>query len=167
MRGDALARLAARYLEEVYLPRLEAALARLPGEAFHHQPHPGVPSPAMLVAHLAGNLGQWVLQGLGGRPYRRDRPAEFRRGGKEDREGLVTALRERLREAAAVLRELSPARLEEVLEIQGFRVTGREAVLHVVEHTSWHTGQLVWIAKLRAGPDHGIAFYDEESLARP
>ena len=45
--------------------------------------------------------------------------------------------------------------------IQGFEVTGLAAVLHVVEHFSWHTGQAVWIAKARAGAEHGLAFYDD------
>ena len=50
--------------------------------------------------------------------------------------------------------------------IQGFEVTGLEATYHVVEHFSWHVGQAVWIAKARAGIDHGIAFYDEVQVNR-
>ena len=38
------------------------------------------------------------------------------------------------------------------------------AVLHVVEHFSWHTGQVVWIAKARAGAAHGLAFYDDAAV---
>ena len=34
-------------------------------------------------------------------------------------------------------------------------VSGLAAVLHVVEHFSWHTGQVAWIVKLRTGGDLG------------
>ena len=33
-----------------------------------------------------------------------------------------------------------------------------------VEHFSWHVRQIVWIAKMRGGPDHGVSFHDDVSL---
>ena len=44
-------------------------------------------------------------------------------------------------------------------DIQVFEgVSGLAAVLHVVEHFSWHTGQIAWIAKQRTANDLG--YYD-------
>ena len=37
--------------------------------------------------------------------------------------------------------------------IQGLHVTGLEAVLHVVEHFSYHTGQIIYITKLKRAED--------------
>jgi uncharacterized damage-inducible protein DinB len=50
--------------------------------------------------------------------------------------------------------------------LQGFRITRLEAVLHVVEHMSWHAGQIAWIAKARAGARHRIAYYEDRRLRR-
>ncbi len=38
-------------------------------------------------------------------------------------------------------------------EIQGYEVTGLEAIYHVVEHFSMHTGQIILLSKARIGQD--------------
>jgi hypothetical protein len=43
-----------------------------------------------------------------------------------------------------------------VYSIQGFPVTGLEAVAHVVEHFAYHAGQIIFITKLRLGKDLGF-----------
>jgi uncharacterized damage-inducible protein DinB len=65
-----------------------------------------------------------------------------------------------------VLRALPDPEWARPVTIQGFETTVLAAVLHVVEHFSWHTGQVVWIAKARSGAGHGLAFYDDAALAR-
>lgn len=66
--------------------------------------------------------------------------------------------------AAALIAALSDDVLRAPVTIQGFETTGLGAVLHVVEHFSWHTGQVVWIAKARAGAAHGLALYDDAAI---
>jgi hypothetical protein len=44
-------------------------------------------------------------------------------------------------------------------EIQGYSVTGLEAVYHVVDHFGMHYGQILYIAKSLTGKDLG--FYSE------
>ena len=41
--------------------------------------------------------------------------------------------------------------------IQGMEVTVLDALYHVVEHFSTHTGQILYLAKLRSGED--LAFW--------
>ena len=108
-----------------------------------------------LVLHLAGNVRQWIVSGVGGAPDVRERDAEFvARGGRG-----VDELRERLgatvREAAAVIAGVPPARLAERLRIQGYDVTVLEAIYHVVEHFAQHTGQIVFATKAATGEDLG------------
>ena len=76
----------------------------------------------------------------------------------------MTTLRETVAATAALIKGLDAAVLTASHEIQGHYVTGVHALLHVVEHFSWHTGQAVWIAKARAGAEHGLAFYDDTQL---
>ena len=49
-------------------------------------------------------------------------------------------------------------RLLEKRTIQGFDNTALQAIFHVVEHFSMHTGQIVYVTKLREGKD--LRFYN-------
>jgi uncharacterized damage-inducible protein DinB len=110
-----------------------------------------------LVLHLCGNVRQWIVSGVGDQPDTRDRDAEF-----DARDGLPAAdlmskLRETVEQATAVIGSVTPARLAERLTIQGYHVTGLEAIYHVVEHFSHHTGQILFATKALTGED--LAFY--------
>ena len=155
----------ARYLREVYLPRLRKAVETLPERDLWWRPHAGVTSVGNLLLHLDGNLRQWILGGLGGAEDRRRRSEEFTRREGGTKAELLGALAGTIEEAAKVVERQTG--LDRALRIQGFETTPREAIYHVVEHLSWHVGQIVWIAKMRAGEAHGIAFYDDAKLASP
>lgn len=156
---------AATLVSETHLERIRRALELVPPDRLFWRPHEGVPSIGNLLLHLEGNVRQWWLSGLGGAEDTRDRPAEF-----EAREGdadeLFARLARTVRCAADAVRALDEDALLAERTIQGFRADGVFAVLHVAEHFAWHTGQIVWIAKLLAGPEHGLAFYDEEAINR-
>ncbi|MCK6459471.1 MAG: DUF1572 domain-containing protein [Planctomycetes bacterium] len=155
----------ARYLRDVYLPRLRKALDTLPESDLWWRPHGKATSIGNLLLHLEGNIRQWILVGLGGAPDRRRRAEEFARRDGGTKAGIMDALAATLGEAARVVE--SQIELDRRLVIQGFETSPREAIYHVVEHLSWHTGQIVWIAKMRAGETHGIAFYDDRKLDEP
>jgi uncharacterized damage-inducible protein DinB len=109
-----------------------------------------------LILHLCGNVTQWIVGGVGRRPYERLRQQEF----DERRELPKTVLLERLGGVVATadrtLAELDASTLTEPRRIQGYDVTVLEAIYHVVEHFSMHTGQIILLAKARAGVDLGL-----------
>lgn len=151
-------------LRSTYVPRLSEALAVLPEQDLWWRPHPGVVAFGTILLHLEGNVRQWLLSGLGGARDARDRASEFAAQGGPDGAQLLERLRTTVDEACAGVEALDEAALLSPVTIQGFEVTCAQAVYHVVEHFSWHTGQAVWIAKARAGEGHGLAFYDEASV---
>lgn len=151
-------------LQDEYLPRLRKALGTLRPEDLWWKPHADTTSVGALLRHLRGNVGQWMVSGLGGREDSRNRSAEFSGEAEGDAATLMAALETTVAEACAVIAALDAEKLTREYEIQGYRVTGLRAVFHVVEHFSWHTGQVAWIAKLRGGEGHGIAFYDDARL---
>ncbi len=59
-------------------------------------------------------------------------------------------------EAVRVLDRLSWRDLARNHFIQGFRVTGLEAVSHVLEHFAYHTGQIILVTKLKRREDLGF-----------
>ncbi len=152
------------YLIEEYPRKIERALAHCSSEDLWWRPNPASNALGNLVLHLAGNVRQWVVHGLGGVADVRQRAAEF-----EARSGLdVTAVLAELDRATAdadrVLRALDPASLQRTRTIQGLAVTGLEALYHVVEHFSMHTGQILYLVKLRTGQPLG--FYEIDDSGR-
>jgi uncharacterized damage-inducible protein DinB len=164
--GNEFTRLCAQYLRDTYLTRLRAALNALPDEDLFWSPHPRCLSFGNILLHLEGNIRQWILSGLGGAPDHRERQSEFTaRSGPSGGE-LFSALERTVLAAASLLESLAPDRLTVSCCIQGHDTTVHAAILHVVEHMSWHTGQAVWIAKARGGEDHGLAFHDDAKLEK-
>ena len=111
---------------------------------------------ANLVLHLCGNLRQWIGSGLDGRPDIRERDREFAARQDTGVPALGALLTERVRDAAAVLRALPESRLLEQVTIQGYQMTVLEAIYHVVEHFSHHTGQVLFATKQMTAEDLGF-----------
>ena len=113
-----------------------------------------------LMLHLAGNVRQWILHGVAGQPDHRNRDAEFEARGEVEIAELKRRLRSTVDEAAAAIRALPHERLIEKKTIQKhYDVTVLEAIYHVVEHFSGHTGQIIFATKLLTGHDLGFYAY--------
>lgn len=108
-----------------------------------------------LILHLNGNVRQWVIAAVGGQPDIRQRDAEFAARGERSPRELLELLQATVGEAAAVIRSVSPQRLAEFVDVQKYHVTVMEAIYHVVEHFSQHTGQILFATKLFTGQDLG------------
>jgi uncharacterized damage-inducible protein DinB len=109
-----------------------------------------------LVLHLCGNVRQWIVSGVGGRPDHRERDAEFAARGGVSIDELEMRLKAVVSEAADVLGAVTAARLPERVVIQGYDLTVLEAIYHVVEHFSMHTGQIIFATKMITGNDLGF-----------
>lgn len=110
-----------------------------------------------LCLHLAGNVKQWILHGLGGAPDERVRDAEFAAAGGIGRAELLQRLRSVVEESCRLIESLPDARLTEICHPQNYTVTVLEAIYHVVEHFSLHTGQIILLTKASTGAD--LSFY--------
>ncbi len=145
-----------RYLSAHYLPKIERCLEKLTDEDLWWRPNEASNSVGNLLLHLAGNVRQWIVSGVGGAPDVRQRQHEFDAHAPVPAAMLLARLRETLVEADGVLADLDAAALLESRRIQGLDVTVFEAVYHVVEHFSTHVGQIVYLTKLRTGRDLGF-----------
>jgi hypothetical protein len=106
-----------------------------------------------LVLHLSGNVRQWIVSGLGDAQDHRDRDREFTERGPIPRRVLIPLIRKTVDEACSVLDRLSENSLIRIHSIQGFRVPGMYAVSQVVGHFAYHTGQIIFVTKLKLGKD--------------
>lgn len=147
------------YLSFEYPTKIRRCLDVLPADAVWRRTDEQSNSVGNLLLHLAGNVGQWIVSGVGGAPDHRYRSAEFQAREGADAASLFAGLRRTLDEADGVIASLTPQRLLERRTIQGREVSVLEAIYHVVEHFALHTGQIILLAKLYA-PD-SIRFYED------
>ena len=145
--------------------RIEVCLGKLTPEQVWARGGENENAIGNLVLHLCGNMRQWIVSGVGGRPDTRDRDGEFAARDGASALELSARLRETVDEAVAVIAGLTPERLAAPLLVQGYRVSVLEAVYHVVEHFSMHTGQILFATKMLTGTDLG--FYRHLSGGRP
>ncbi len=146
------------YLLDQYLPRIRLACAPLSDDDLWWRPVAGSNSIGNLMLHIEGNARQWLIGGVGAQANVRDRDGEFAADSGHTKEELLALLTATLLQIDRVLADLSPAQLDEPRIIQGATTTVFDAIYHVVEHVSMHTGQIIQLAKWRA--PGAIRLYD-------
>jgi hypothetical protein len=144
-----------------YWPRMRTCVESLTDEQIWWRPNHASNSVGNLLLHLNGNVRQWLVASFNRQEDNRNRPAEFNSREQPPGSQLIRQLDETLQEASAVLSRLTEADLLRRYEIQGYNVTGLQAVYQVVEHFGLHHGQIIYVAKMLRGEDLG--FYRELS----
>jgi uncharacterized damage-inducible protein DinB len=130
--------------------RLRRAVAGLTPQALDRALGPDTNSMAVLVAHVTGSELGW-LHLAAGRPFERDRDAEFRTAGKTaaDLERMIdradVAMPDLVR--GAIAGGLGTARRTR----DGKDVTAGYALVHALEHLAEHVGQLELTRQLVRG----------------
>ena len=136
-----------------YLDRIEdlrgqiAELVRdIPAEGLNWRPVDGVDdhaknSLAVMTTHVAGAEQFWIAEVVGGHPSTRDRDAEFKTE-VNDPADLIRQLEQVGRQTRAVFATLTKTDLAEPRPARDKQVSIRWALLHVVDHTALHLGQM-------------------------
>ncbi len=118
----------------------------LPAEALNWRPlaageDHAVNSLAVLAAHVAGAEHFWIAEVVGGLPASRSRDSEFQIE-VEDAQPLMARLEAVGAETRAILEGLSVAELDKQYAVRERTVSGRWAILHVIDHTALHLGHM-------------------------
>ena len=148
-----------RKLLDQFWPRLRRCVESLTEEQVWWRPNEASNSIGNLILHLNGNVRQWLVASFNRQNDYRNRPAEFAKTGSISVSVLLEKLGVTMQEASEVLARLTKADLLARYEIQGYHVSGLEAVYQVVEHFGLHYGQIAYIAKSLSGQNLG--FYRE------
>ncbi len=138
------------------------AIEVLPEAALWQRSNEASNSVGNLLLHLRGNIRQYIHAGLGGQPDVRERDAEFAARGGYTKAELWAALEQTVAEACDIIRHADEFNLLRVRRVQGFSLSGLGLVLHVVEHYSYHTGQIAfWVKQLQ---NVDLGFYADFDL---
>ena len=161
--SQAFVQKARELLKQEYLPKIERCVEKLTDEQVWWRANPESNSIGNLLLHVSGNARQWIVCGLGGASDKRQRQTEFDERNVIPRDELLARVRTTVADVDKVLASFDSARLLESYPIQGTEATALEAIFHVTEHFSMHTGQIILLTKHATGEDLG--FYSH--LSRP
>lgn len=110
------------------------------------------------ILHLCGNITQYAVSSLGGTLDTRNRDAEFSAVEGLSKNELLNRLETTVLKAKEVITNCSHEDLVRYRVVQGFNLTGIGIIMHVVEHYSYHTGQIAfWVKQLKNKP---LGFYE-------
>jgi uncharacterized damage-inducible protein DinB len=145
--------------------RIEACLGQLSDEQVWARGKENENAIGNLGLHLCGNVRQWIIANIGGQPDVRQRDAEFAARGGISKAELQQRLHATVQEAVAIIRALPAEKLSERRTIQGYEGSVLEAIYHVVEHFSMHTGQIIFATKMLTSADLGFYRHLQSSAA--
>lgn len=129
------------------LARIEQCLGILSQEQIWHRQNANTNPIGNLVLHLEGNIRQYIISGVGGEKDVRVRAEEFVGGYSLTAEELIEKIKPTLVLANEAVQLLSFGQLDEEVTIQGFPHTRLSAIIHVIEHLSYHVGQITYYTK--------------------
>lgn len=145
-------------------PKIKKCLDELTEEEVWKKPNASSNSVGNQLLHLSGNITQWILSSLGNTPDNRERDLEFSTEGGLTKKELFDMLESTVAKAVEVIQNLTGDELLQLRSVQGYETSGVGIIIHVVEHYSYHTGQIIFWTKLLKDKD--LAFYAGVDLNR-
>ena len=138
--------------------RIKHCLGQLTDEQAWWRPSESMNSIGNLILHLCGNVRQWIVAGIGGEPDVRHRPMEFSERGPIPKSELLRRLDEVVGEAQEALSKASAQDLLRKRIIQGFDVTGIEAIFDSIPHFKGHTQEIIHMTRCLLGDAYKFAW---------
>ena len=147
-----------KYLQEESFHRVKKCLKLLNEKEVWHKPNANSNSMGTIVVHLMGNITQYIHSALGKEDDTRDRDTEFLNNQGFTKEELTEKFGVVVSKACEIVDGLTLTQITENYSVQGFQMSGLSIITHVIEHCSYHVGQITYYTKLAKDIDTG--YYD-------
>ncbi len=138
--------------------KIRNCIEQLTSEQIWWRHHPQANSIGNLLLHICGNLRQWTVAGIAGQPDTRERSAEFSAHGGKSGSQLLELLEQTVAESKQSFKQLGPQELLRNYSIQGFEVSGLQAISHTTSHFAGHTHQIIFITRMQLGDAYRFAW---------
>ena len=145
-----------RIFEESY-PRIIHCLSIVDEKQVWLRPNKNSNSIGNLILHLLGNMRQWMCASFNAAEDNRKRSLEFETSESRTKGELIEAMQELQEEVKQVLTIIDKEALLKEYKVQVYKEKGVSIIIHVIEHFSYHTGQIALLTKLFADKD--LEFY--------
>ncbi len=136
--------------------KISACLRILQANDVWNSPNEHLNSIGNLVLHLCGNIRQYIISSLGRADDVRERDLEFSIKGGYTNAELTVKLQETARQAVSIIQRTKREELLRRRIVQGMEDSGIGIIIHVTEHYSYHTGQIILLTKLLNNTDLGF-----------
>jgi hypothetical protein len=142
--------------------KIEHCVAQLNDEQLWWRPRPEVipqmNSIANLLLHLAGNMRQWIIAGVGGAKDTRNRPLEFSDRSNRPKAEILGQLEATVDEATAVIGRLADSDLTASRRIQSYDVNVVSALWQTVSHFHGHVQEIIHLTREQLGDGYRFDF---------
>ena len=145
-----------RVFEESY-ERIFKCLSLLSEDEVWLSPNKNTNSIGNLILHLNGNVRQWMISTFTQTLDNRERSEEFKKASRISKNELKALLLQLKVELEEMLSTISEKKLIQGYEVQVYKENGVSIFIHVIEHFSYHTGQIAFLTKLISDKD--LEFY--------
>ncbi|UII79660.1 DinB family protein [Flagellimonas sp. CMM7] len=152
----------ANYRMDESLRMIKICLDKLSENVIWQKPNETTNSIGNLILHLCGNITQYGIASLRGLEDNRNRGEEFSILSGYAKDELFQKLVDTVETAKKTISEVSTEELLKKRLVQGFEFSGIGNIVHIVEHLSYHTGQIALWTKILNNQDLG--FYDGVDL---
>ncbi len=142
-------------LRDENLARIATCLDILNEEEVWHAPNPNVNSVGNLILHLSGNIRQYCCHGIGGKLDSRNRNQEFVPNQKIPKSELLDEITLSVTDALQSIESQQADSWNEIIEVQCFQMSKCSALIHAIEHMSYHVGQITQTTKRLKNIDTG------------
>jgi uncharacterized damage-inducible protein DinB len=137
-------------------PKIKKCLDELSEPEIWQRPNASSNSVGNIILHLCGNITQYILSSLGDIEDKRERDKEFSTKGGMRKDELLAKLKATVDHAILIIKNINPNELPRVRSVQGYELSAIGIIIHVVEHYSYHTGQIIFWTKLLKDKDLGF-----------
>jgi uncharacterized damage-inducible protein DinB len=134
--------------------KIEHCLKQLDDEQVWWRPRDEMNSIGNLLLHVAGNLRQWIVAGVGDVEDTRIRQLEFDERGPLPKEQVLNRLLEVLSQAEATIRNVSAEELLKDKRIQGHDSNKMQAIWHSITHFQGHVQEIIGMTRQQLGADY-------------
>lgn len=150
------------YRMQESIQKITHCLDELEASEVWKRPNKNSNSVGNLILHLCGNMRQYAISSLGNSKDERERNKEFSAEDGFSKAELLQKLKATADEVRITIENISPPELFRKRMVQGFSQSGIAIIIHVTEHLSYHTGQIIFWTKLLKDKDLG--FYSGVNL---
>src|SRR5882724_3747990 len=117
-----------------YANQIRACVTELTDEQIWWRPNPTSNSISNLVVHLCGNLSHFIIKGVGGRAYERNRSGEFSEQGPIPKDELLARFKSVIDGVATVFDELTPERLTQHNDQTEMKTSNYLLIMYMTMH---------------------------------